>query len=87
LIWPQLIGYARAREYLLTGDPMPAKYAAEIGLITRAVERDKLDETAYGMARRLASGATVAINTTKQAINLVLRGSSNRSSRRMSASN
>jgi len=73
LIWPQLIGYARAREYLLTGDPLPAKTAAEIGLITRAVERETLDETAYGMARRLASGATVAINTTKQAINLVLR--------------
>jgi enoyl-CoA hydratase len=73
LIWPQLIGYARAREYLLTGDPLPAKAAAEIGLITRAVEGHKLDETAYGMARRLASGATVAINMTKQAINLALR--------------
>jgi enoyl-CoA hydratase/carnithine racemase len=73
LIWPQLIGYARAREYLLTGDPMPAQYAAEIGLITRAVDREKLEETAYCMARRLADGATVAINTTKQAINMVLR--------------
>lgn len=73
LIWPQLIGYARAREYLLTGDPIVAKDAAEIGLITRAVSADQLDETVYGMANRLASGATFAINTTKQAINMVLR--------------
>jgi enoyl-CoA hydratase len=73
LIWPQLVGYARAREYLLTGDPIVAKDAAEIGLITRAVPADKLDETVYGMASRLASGATFAINTTKQAINMVLR--------------
>lgn len=73
LIWPQLIGYQRAREYLLTGDPIIAKDAADIGLITRAVPADKLDETAYGMANRLASGASFAINSTKQAINMVLR--------------
>jgi len=73
LIWPQLIGYARAREYLLTGDPIPARYAAEIGLITRSTPAGDLDELVYGMARRLASGATFAINTTKRAINLVLR--------------
>ncbi|MBD0416753.1 enoyl-CoA hydratase/isomerase family protein [Oryzicola mucosus] len=73
LIWPQLIGYQRAREYLLTGDPIIAREAAEIGLITRAVKADKLDETVYGIADRLASGASFAINSTKQAINMVLR--------------
>lgn len=73
LIWPQLIGYQRAREYLLTGDPIMAKDAAEFGLITRAVPADKLDEVVYGMANRLASGASFAINSTKQAINMVLR--------------
>jgi enoyl-CoA hydratase len=31
LIWPQLVGYMRAREYLLTGDPVPAPEAARIG--------------------------------------------------------
>lgn len=73
LIWPQLIGYARAREYLLTGDPLTGKQAAEIGLITRAVSAEHLDETVNAMADRLATGATFAINTTKQAINMVLR--------------
>jgi enoyl-CoA hydratase len=73
LIWPQLIGYMRAREYLLTGDPIVAREAAEIGLINKAVPRDELDAVAYGMAERLAAGASVAINLTKQAINLPLR--------------
>ncbi|MFV0645939.1 MAG: enoyl-CoA hydratase/isomerase family protein [Sphingomonadaceae bacterium] len=73
LIWPQLIGYMRAREFLLTGDPVLSQHAAEMGLINKAVPRDQLDEAAYGMADRLAGGASVAINLTKQAINLPLR--------------
>lgn len=73
LIWPQLIGYMRAREYLLTGDPIVSQDAAAMGLINRAVPREELDEVTFGMADRLASGASVAINMTKQAINLPLR--------------
>lgn len=73
LIWPQLIGYMRAREYLLTGDPVLSQDAAAMGLINRAVPRDQLDEVAFGMADRLAAGASVAINLTKQAVNLPLR--------------
>jgi enoyl-CoA hydratase len=34
LIWPQLIGFARAKEYLFTGDLMTAAEAERIGLIT-----------------------------------------------------
>ncbi|UZW57384.1 enoyl-CoA hydratase-related protein [Sphingobium sp. JS3065] len=73
LMWPQLIGYMKAREYLLTGDPVLAQDAAAMGLINRAVPRESLDEVAFGMADRLAAGAGVAINLTKQAINLPLR--------------
>lgn len=73
LIWPQLIGYARAREYLLTGEPLTGKQAAEIGLITRAVPRDQLDALVYGRASELAQGPWQAISLTKQAINATLR--------------
>lgn len=73
LIWPQLIGYMRAREFLLTGDPILASDAAAIGLINRAVPMSELDAVSFGMAERLAAGASVAINLTKQAINLPLR--------------
>jgi enoyl-CoA hydratase len=74
LIWPLLVGFTRARKHLLTGDPMTGREAAEAGLISDAVASvEELDRKVFELAERLASGATVAINTTKMAINLTLR--------------
>ena len=73
LIWPQLIGYARARRYLLTGDPIRGEEAAEIGLITECVAPEKLDTAVDAMARRMRSGATHAIKWTKASINAGLK--------------
>src|ERR1700736_695604 len=73
LIWPQLIGFARAKEYLLTGDLMTAAEAERIGLINHVVSADQLDEKVYGLARRLAGGAMRSIRWTKQAVNISLR--------------
>jgi enoyl-CoA hydratase len=73
VIWPQLIGYPRAKEYLMTGDLMTATRAAEIGLINHAVPGDQLDDAVYAMAERLAGGATNAIRWTKAAVNLGLK--------------
>lgn len=73
LIWPQLVGFARAKEYLLTGDLMSATEAERIGLINHVVPADQLDEKVYGLARRLASGAMKSIRWTKQTINIPLR--------------
>jgi len=73
LIWPQLIGFARAKEYLFTGDLMTAAEAERIGLINHVVPADQLDEKVYGLARRLAGGAMRSIRWTKQAINIPLR--------------
>jgi enoyl-CoA hydratase len=74
LIWPMLVGFARARRYLMTGDPLTGSEAAAIGLITESA-RDlaELDEKVDSMARKLASGATLAISATKMSINGVLR--------------
>lgn len=73
VIWPQLIGYARAKEFLLTGDLMTAQQAAQIGLINRAVGADELDACVDELADRLAMGATKAIRWTKMSINIGLR--------------
>ncbi|QRY31857.1 enoyl-CoA hydratase/isomerase family protein [Variovorax sp. PDNC026] len=73
LMWPQLIGYARAREYLLTGDLMTAAEAHRIGLVNHVVPAAELDERVDGLARRLAGGASKSIQWTKQIINLPLR--------------
>lgn len=73
LIWPQLVGYAKARKYLLTGELMLATEAERIGLITDVVPRVELDAAVDAMAQRLVSGATKAIRWSKITTNLPLR--------------
>ena len=73
VIWPQLIGYARAKEYLFTGDAITGEEAAKIGLINRAVPAADLDRVVDEFAQKLAAGAPRAIQWTKQAVNLGLK--------------
>ncbi|MCD6681109.1 MAG: enoyl-CoA hydratase-related protein [Burkholderiaceae bacterium] len=73
VIWPQLIGYARAKEYLMTGDLMTAAEAARIGLINRALPSDELDSFVVQFADRLAAGATKAIRWSKMSVNIGLK--------------
>jgi enoyl-CoA hydratase len=73
VIWPQLIGYARAKEFLLTGDALTGKEAAGMGLVNRAVPEEELDAAVDQMAQRLAKGARRAIQWTKATINVGLK--------------
>jgi len=73
VIWPLLIGYAKAKRYLFTGDIITGKEAAEIGLVSESVPREQLDERVNALATRIANGATVAIRGTKAAVNMDLR--------------
>lgn len=73
VIWPQLIGYARAKEYLLTGDAITGEEAAKIGLINRAVPLEDLDRVVDEYAKKLANGAGRAIQYTKLSINVGLK--------------
>lgn len=72
-IWPHLIGYARAREYLYTGELIAAQQAADMGLINRCVPHERLDAEVDEFADTLANGAIRAIQWTKQAVNAPLR--------------
>ena len=73
VIWPQLIGYARAKEYLLTGEPITGEAAAKIGLINRAVPLEDLDGAVEEFTSKFASGAGRAIQYTKLSINVGLK--------------
>ncbi len=73
VIWPQLIGYARAKEYLMTGKLMSAEDAVGMGLINHAVPGAELDEVTARMAARLAAGAAKAIRWTKVSVNVGLK--------------
>jgi enoyl-CoA hydratase len=72
-IWPQRIGYARAKEYLLTGDLIPAPEAEKIGLINHSLPASELDSAVDAFCQRLLNGASDAIRWTKVTINLELK--------------
>ena len=72
-IWPQLVGYAKAKHYLLTGEPIGAPEAEAMNLITFCVPADSLDERVQSYAAKLARGAQSAIRYTKLATNAPLR--------------
>lgn len=73
LLWPLLMGYAKARQFLLTGDSMAGKQAAEFGLVTESCTKEELDAKVFGLAERLVRGSRQAISGTKIAINMLLR--------------
>jgi enoyl-CoA hydratase len=73
LVWPALVGFAKAKRCLLTGELLTAAEAERIGLVTEVVAAESLDEATYGLAERLARGATKAIRWTKVATNLPLK--------------
>jgi enoyl-CoA hydratase len=64
---------AKAKYYLLTSDFIDGKEAERIGLVSLCVAPDKLMETAFVVADRLATGAQLAIRYTKRALNNWLR--------------
>lgn len=65
-ILPRLIGVARARAMMMLGEKLPADKALEWGLVYDVVDDDALMETAGAMARKLASGPTVALSGIRQ---------------------
>jgi len=73
VIWPQLVGYARAKQYLFSGDFLSAKDAQSIGLINFAVPSEELDALVDEWAQKLANGAQKAIRWTKATVNIGLK--------------
>jgi enoyl-CoA hydratase len=73
VFWPLLMGLMRCKEFLLTGDRIPAAKAVELGLATRVVEPDQLMPQAMEFAHRLAQQPVQALQETKRALNLHLQ--------------
>jgi enoyl-CoA hydratase/carnithine racemase len=71
--WPLLIGMLRAKEYLLTGERIPAARAVEIGLANRAVADDELMPQALALAHKIAELPPQAVQETKRALNVHLQ--------------
>lgn len=76
-IWPLALGPARAKQYLLTGDPVSAAEAERIGLVNRVVPAAVLLEEAMAFAARLAAGAPLAVRYTKLSVNKLVKDALN----------
>ncbi len=63
---PRLVGTARALELNLTGDPISAVEAFEIGLVNRVVPDHELHDVARAWARKLGGQAPLAVGAIKR---------------------
>jgi enoyl-CoA hydratase/carnithine racemase len=63
---PQMMGYHRAAEALLLGEPFMAEAALEVGLVNRVVPPTEANTVAQAAARKLAAKPSTALAETKR---------------------
>ncbi|GAB3357040.1 MULTISPECIES: enoyl-CoA hydratase [Giesbergeria] len=72
LLVPQMLGYHRAAEALLLGEPFFAEAALEVGLVNRVVPPTECNAVAQAQARKLAAKPLSALVETKRLLKLGL---------------
>jgi enoyl-CoA hydratase/carnithine racemase len=65
----RLIGVAKAKEMILTGDPISAQEALAIGLVMKVTSKEKCLEEANSLAAKLAALPRLALQASKMLIN------------------
>jgi enoyl-CoA hydratase len=63
---PRAVGPSVAMEMMLTGDPLPAARAHELGLVSRLVEPDDLLDCALSIATRIAGNGPLAVQASRR---------------------
>jgi enoyl-CoA hydratase len=66
---PRLIGVAKAKEMILTGDPITAQEALAIGLVMKVTSKERYLEEAGSFAAKLAALPRLALQASKMLIN------------------
>jgi enoyl-CoA hydratase len=59
-----------AKEFIMTGDRMPAARAYELGMVNRVVPDDRLDDEVAGLAARIAEMPRFGLALTKKSVNM-----------------
>lgn len=72
-IWPLLLGPLAAKRHLLLAEPLTAEAALALGVAAEVCAVADVGERAMAWARRLADGAPLAVQGTKQAVNAQIR--------------
>jgi enoyl-CoA hydratase len=65
----RLVGRGKALEMILTGEPVEAREALRIGLVSAVAPADKLAAEAEAIAGRIAERGPIAVRYAKEAIN------------------
>ena len=68
VVYPRVIGPRRAMEFLLTGEPINARTALEIGLVNRVVPRADLQSTVDAMVHRITDESGPVLQLLKRVI-------------------
>ncbi|TAM80884.1 MAG: enoyl-CoA hydratase/isomerase family protein [Acidobacteria bacterium] len=68
VVYPRVIGPRRAMEFLLTGEPINARTALEIGLVNRVVPPADLEATVDAMVRRITDESSPVLQLLKRVI-------------------
>lgn len=69
IVWPLLVGMAKAKYYLMTSEFISGAEAERIGLVSLCVPDADLLDKAQAVAHNLATGPRHAIRFTKRALN------------------
>ena len=76
--WPASTSLLKAKQYMLTGDRIPADVAVELGLANFSVPKDELADAAVAFAQRLAAQPPQAVQQTKLLLNRHLKANAER---------
>ncbi len=66
---PRLVGEKKAKEMILTGDPISAEEALRLGLVNKVVPADKLREAVDEVIKKLKSKSPAILKFAKLAVN------------------
>lgn len=73
LLWSLLVGPSKAKELLMTGDPLQAEDAFRLGLVSHVLPSDQVQGAAMDLAERLAQGPAATIQVIKALVNQTTR--------------
>jgi enoyl-CoA hydratase/carnithine racemase len=68
---PFVMGPRAAKEFLFTGDRVPAARAYQLGMVNRVVPREQLESETMALAGRIAQMPRLGLALTKKAVNQV----------------
>ena len=71
-VLPRIVGEAKAKELLFTGDEVQAAEALRIGLLNQVVAPEAVLETAVGMGARIAANSPPAVRALKEIVERAL---------------